>query len=197
MKKSLGPLTLLYPHPVLLVGTYDADGRPNLMNAAWGGICCSDPPCVAVSVRPSRHTFQAIRDRGAFTINIPSVDHVAQADFVGMASGRTHDKFAEAGLTAAQSPVVDAPYMEQAPLVLACRLLHTFELGMHTQFVGQILDCLCDEEALGEGGQPDIEKVRPFLYAGGNRAYYEVGRRLAPAFSVGRTLLRRTPESER
>ena len=191
MKKSIGAQTLLYPHPVLLVGTYDSEGRPNLMTAAWGGICCSQPPCVAISVRPSRHTHASILAKQAFTVNIPSVDHVREADYVGIASGRKADKFAVAGLTPVRCTQVDAPYMAEAPVVLICRLAHTFELGIHTQFVGEILDCLVDEAALGEKGEPDIEKVRPFLYAGGNRAYYGIGDLLAPAFSVGRELLGR------
>src|SRR5574340_1175367 len=72
MKQSLGPRTLLFPAPVLLVGTYDREGKPNLMNAAWGGICCSQPPCVAVSLRKAGYSYAAIGERRAFTIGIPS-----------------------------------------------------------------------------------------------------------------------------
>jgi len=190
MKKSLGPQTFVYPHPVLLVGTYDGEGRPNLMTAAWGGICCSAPPCGAVSVRPGRHTHDAVMARKAFTVSIPSVDHVVAADYAGIVSGRDADKFEVAGLTPTRSEVVDAPYLEEAPLVLVCRLLHAFPLGVHVQFVGEIVDCLCEESGLGENGLPDIEKVRPIVYAGGNRAYYAVGERLGAAFSMGKALKR-------
>lgn len=187
MKKSLGAQTLLYPHPVLIVGAYDAEGKPNIMNAAWGGICCSNPPEVAVSLRAATYTHGCIVARRAFTISIPSEGHAAAADFVGMVSGRRVDKFARCGLTAVRSDVVDAPYVGEFPVVLECRLVHTHELGLHTQFVGQILDVKCDEAVLGADGQPDVERIRPFFFAGGNNAYFGTGARLGPAFSLGRS----------
>jgi flavin reductase (DIM6/NTAB) family NADH-FMN oxidoreductase RutF len=189
MKRSLGPRTLLYPHPVLLVGTFDDSGRPNLMTAAWGGICCSRPPCVAVSIRASRHSHAAIVERKAFTVGVPSVLQVREADFVGLCSGAETDKFAKAGFTPVASDLVDAPYAAEIPLVLECRLLHTLELGIHTQFIGEILDVKCEEDGLDPNGIPDIERIRPFLYAGGNNAYYAIGDWLADAFEVGKELL--------
>src|SRR5512137_749873 len=98
MKKSLGAKTLVYPTPVFVVGTYDANGKPNVMTASWGGICCSQPPCVAVSLRKATYTYGNIVARKAFTISIPSQEHVAQVDFFGLSSGRNTDKFAKTGL---------------------------------------------------------------------------------------------------
>ena len=88
MKKSLGAKTLAYPTPVWLVGTYDPEGRPNVMTAAWAGICCSKPPCLAVSLRKATYSYGNIVARQAFTISIPSEAHVKEADYVGIASGR-------------------------------------------------------------------------------------------------------------
>jgi len=186
MKQSLGAQTFLYPCPVLLVGTYDQRGRPNIMTAAWGGVCCSDPPCVAVSLRAATHSHGSIVARRAFTLSIPSEEQVREADFAGIYSGREVDKFEALGLTPVRSTLVDAPYVEECPMVLECTLRHTFELGLHTQFVGQVMDVKLEEEAAGPDGAPDIERVRPVVYAQGNRAYYSVGRRLGRAFSVGR-----------
>ena len=93
MKTSLGARTAAYPTPVFIVGTYDPEGRPNVMTVAWGGICCSDPPCVAISVRKATHTYGNLMERKAFTVSIPSADHVVAADFFGIASGRDVDKF--------------------------------------------------------------------------------------------------------
>jgi flavin reductase (DIM6/NTAB) family NADH-FMN oxidoreductase RutF len=187
LKKSLGAKTILYPTPVLVVGTYDLGGKPNVMTAAWGGICCSAPPCIAVSLRKATHSHGSIVHRKAFTISVPSESYVKQADFFGMASGKTDDKFAAAKLTAVGSDLVDAPYVEEFPLVLECRLLHTFELGLHTQFVGEILDVKIDQASLGEEGVPDLEKLRPILFAPEVLAYYGIGRRLGKAFSIGKT----------
>lgn len=187
MKKSLGAKTILYPTPVLVVGTYGNDGKPNVMTAAWGGICCSVPPCVAVSLRKATYSHGNIVKRRAFTIGVPSERYVKEADYFGIASGKIEDKFASAGLTPIRSDLVDAPYVQEFPLVLECRLAHIFELGLHTQFVGEILDVKIDETSLTEDGSPDLEKLLPMIYAPELQAYYAVGRRLGKAFSVGKS----------
>ncbi|HWR01112.1 MAG TPA: flavin reductase family protein [Chlorobaculum sp.] len=188
MKRSIGAKTLLFPTPVLMVGTYDSAGRPNLMNAAWGGICSSGPPSVGVSVRKARYTYENIVQRKAFTIGIPSEKNVAEADFVGIVSGRNVDKFAAAGLTPVKSDVVDAPYAAEFPVVLECRLLHTFELGVHTQFIGEIVDVKGDEELFDDDGLLDILKIRPLLYDTSHRGYHGVGPFVAQAYSIGKSI---------
>ena len=185
MKKSLGPRTIIYPTPALVIGTYDKNGKPNAMTAAWAGICCSKPPCVAVSVRKSRHTYDSIVERKAFTANVPSEKYVKQVDYFGIASGKKKDKFADTHLTPVKSDLVDAPYIEEFPLILECRLVHTFELGMHTQFIGEIQDIKADEAILSSEGEPDIEKARPIIYAPENGRYYGIGMSLGKAFSIG------------
>jgi flavin reductase (DIM6/NTAB) family NADH-FMN oxidoreductase RutF len=188
MKKSLGAKTLVYPTPVFVVGTYDRDGKPNAMTASWGGICCSQPPCVAVSLRKATYTYGNLVLRQAFTISIPSEDYVKQADYFGLVSGSRANKFAAAQLTPVKSSLVDAPYVQEFPLVLECRLVHTFELGLHTQFVGEILDVKADEAVLGSKGLADIRKVRPFLFTPDTQAYYGIGAFLGQAFSVGSSI---------
>jgi len=188
MKKSLGANTILYPTPVLLVGTYDDAGKPNIMTAAWGGICCSSPPCVTVSLRKATYTYGNIVRQGAYTINIPSEKYVIQADYCGLVSGKKADKFAETGLTPVQSTLVSAPYIEEFPLILECRLVHQIELGLHTQFVGEILDVKAGEDVLDDKGTLDIEKLKPFFFAPEVNAYYGTGRRLGNAFSIGKAV---------
>ena len=185
MKKSLGAKTLLCPTPVLVVGTYDRQGKPNAMTAAWGGICCSRPPCVAVSLRKATHSHGSIVARQAFTISVPPARHAREADYFGIATGRTTDKFAAAHLTPVRSDLVDAPYVQEFPLVLECRLVHTFELGLHTQFVGEILDVKVDEAALGPDGRPDIKRISPLVFAPGTSEYYEIGQLVGQAFAIG------------
>jgi flavin reductase (DIM6/NTAB) family NADH-FMN oxidoreductase RutF len=191
MKKSLGAKTILYPTPVLLVGTYDAAGRPNIMTAAWGGICCSSPPCVAVSLRKATYTYGNLVQQGGFTINIPSDKYAVQADYCGMVSGKKADKFAETGLTPVRSALVNAPYIEELPLVLECKLVHQIELGLHTLFVGEILDVKANEDVLDDKGVPDVEKLKPFFYAPEANAYYGTGKRLGDAFSIGQAVRKR------
>ncbi|MDA8415311.1 MAG: flavin reductase family protein [Desulfobacteraceae bacterium] len=187
MKKSVGAKTLLYPTPVLMVGTYDQAGKPNLMNAAWGGICCSQPPCVAVSLRKATYSHACIVDRKAFTVGIACEGRMVEADYVGIASGRDVDKFAVAGLTPVRSELVDAPYAAEFPVVLECRLLHIVEIGLHTQFVGEIIDVKADVDVLGEDGLPDIMKIKPLMYDTSHRGYHGVGPLMGRAFTVGKT----------
>jgi flavin reductase (DIM6/NTAB) family NADH-FMN oxidoreductase RutF len=188
MKKSLGARTLAYPTPVWLVGTYDAEGKPNIMTAAWAGICCSKPPCVSVSLRKATYSYGNIVAKQSFTINIPSETHVKEADYVGIASGRDVDKFARVKFTPAESDLVDAPYVAECPLILECKLIHTLEIGLHTLFVGEIMDVKADEEVLGDKGFPDIEKVKPIIFGPEIRTYHGIGRYLGQAFAVGKDL---------
>lgn len=188
MKKSFGAKTLVFPTPVWVVGTYDREGRPNAMSAAWGGICCSQPPCLAVSLRKATYTYGNIVARKAFTINVPSEAHVRQADYFGIVSGKNVDKFAVAGLTPIRSSIVDAPYIEEFPLVVECRLLHSIEIGLHTQFVGEILDVKAEESVFDEKGYVDIEKVRPILFEPEINTYHGVGKLLGRAFSMGKEI---------
>ena len=186
MKRSLGPIVLAYPLPALLVGTYDASGKANIMTAAWGGICCSTPPCVAVSVRPSRWTWQAVRERKAFTVSIPSCRLVAETDYAGITPGKNTDKFAVAGLTATRSSLVDAPYVEECPVVLECELHTSLELGSHTQFVGRIVDVKVNEDCLHADGRPDISRIDPLIFNNGEHLYHSLGQVVGKAFADGK-----------
>ena len=189
MKKSLGANTLIFPTPVWCVGSYDKDGKPNVMTIAWGGICCSSPPCLTVSLRKATYTFGNILERGAYTVSVPSVDYAPEADYFGIASGRSVDKFKQTGLTPTRSSLVDAPYVEEFPMILECKLLHHFEIGLHTQFVGEILDVKVDSSSIMDDGNPDILKVSPLVYATKARSYHQVGEQVAEAFQIGRRFM--------
>lgn len=186
MKKSFGARTLVVPTPVWAVGTYDKQGRPNVMSAAWAGICCSRPPCVAVSLRKATHTYGNIVERKAFTISVPSEAHAREADYIGMVSGKNADKFAAARLTPVRSALVDAPYVGEFPLVLECRLLQTVEIGLHTQSIGEILDVKADASVCNRDGLVELEKVRPILFTPEINSYHGVGRFLGQAYSIGK-----------
>lgn len=188
MKESIGAKTIIYPTPVLVIGTYDEAGKPNVMTAAWAGICCSVPPCVGVSLRKATCTYGNILERKAFTVNIPSENFIKEADYFGIVSGRDVDKLSKAGLTPIRSKIVDAPYIKEFPLVLECRLKQAVEIGLHTQFIGEILDVKVESDMLNEDDLPDIKKVRPILFTPESRNYYGVGKILGKAFSIGRDL---------
>ena len=188
MKKSLGTNTIACPTPVFVIGTYDHAGKPNVMTAAWAGICCSSPPCIAVSLRKATYSYGNIVERKAFTVNIPSDTYIAEADYFGIVSGKNTDKFMATGLTPVKSDLVDAPYVEEFPLIIECRLLKMVEIGLHTQFIGEVMDIKADESMLTENGVPDIKKIQPVLFAPENRNYYSIGQYLGKAFSIGKDI---------
>ncbi len=188
MKKSIGAKTILFPTPVFIVATYDKSGRPNAVAVAWGGICCSAPPCVAISLREATYTYGNIMERKAFTVNIPSEKHIKEADYLGIASGKNEDKFAVTGLTPCKSDIVDAPYIEEFSLNLECRLINTVKIGLHTQFIGEIKDIKADENMLEKGSIPDIGKIQPFSFNPATLTYYGTGKNLGEAFAIGKGL---------
>ena len=187
MKKSFGAKTLAFPNPVWCVGSFDKDDRPNLMTIAWGGICCSKPPAVTISLRKATYTYGNIIARKAYTINIPSVKHVKEADYVGMVSGKRENKFKTTGLTPVKSDLVDAPYVKEFPMILECRVIHTYEIGLHTQFIGEIIDVKVDQSALTDEGFPDMNKIAPFIYGGEIQTYHRVGEKIGTAFKIGKS----------
>ena len=193
MKKSIGAKTIIFPAPVLIVGTYDKAGAPNAMAVAWGGIACSDPMCISISLREATYTYDNIMERKAFTINIPSETFKCQADYLGIVSGRDENKFHNSTLTPVKGEFVDAPYIQEFPFIMECTLFQFIKLGLHTQFIGQIKDIKVEEEAINENGVADIKKIKPLIFNPANRSYYGVGSYLGDAFSIGKAYSKKTP----
>lgn len=190
MKISFGARPVAYPLPVFLVGTYGSDKRPDIMAAAWGGICSSDPPCIALSIRPTRQTYKNLVATEAFTVSIPSAARVAEADYAGLVSGTDTNKFSVTGLTPVRSGLVDAPYVGECPVVLECRVIRTVEIGSHTQFIGEILDVKIDESVLDADKKPLLSKLRPLGFDVIRGDYFVPGRSVGKAFSAGKKFIR-------
>ena len=178
----------MYPTPVLVVCTYDDEGNPNAMTAAWGGICCSSPPCIAISLRGATYTYGSLMSKKAFTINIPSENYVKEADYFGMVSGKKEDKFAKTGLTPVKSDIVDAPYIREFPVNLECKIIQVFELGLHTQFIGEVLDAKIDETIQEKGDKSIIEQIKPLIFTPDSRDYFGIGKQIGKAFSIGKEI---------
>ena len=185
MKRSVGAKAILFPTPVFVVGTYDKENKPNVMAVAWGGICCSNPPCVGIALREATYTYGNIMARHAFTISIPHEKFIKEADYFGIVSGRSEDKFANTNLTPVKSSIVDAPYVDEFPFVVECAVTQTVKLGLHTLFIGEIKNILADEAVLDKEGAPDIKKIKPMIFDPAKRTYYGIGKYLADAFSEG------------
>jgi flavin reductase (DIM6/NTAB) family NADH-FMN oxidoreductase RutF len=188
MKRSLGARTLAFTTPVWVIGSYDDQGKPNIMTASWGGICCSRPPCINVSLRKATYTYGCLMARRAFTVSVPPQRYAREVDYIGLESGRKVDKFSVTGLTAVRSEKVDAPYVGEFPLVLECKVIDTNEIGLHTMFIGEIVDVKAEEAVLGDKGLPTVEKVDPFVFSPEIRRYHALGGKIGKAFSIGREL---------
>ncbi len=172
-KQSLGAGTLI-PTPVWVIGSYDAEGKPNVMTAAWVGICCSNPPCVMVALREATMTYGNIMRAKAFTVNLPSAALAKEAAYFGTVSGRDTNKFKNAGLTPVRSVIVNAPYVREFPLVVECDLVHTHVAGLHTLFIGEIKDVKADTSILTFDGKIDMSALAPMMYSPSDRGLYGV-----------------------
>jgi flavin reductase (DIM6/NTAB) family NADH-FMN oxidoreductase RutF len=189
-KISLGANSFAPITPVWVVGTYDHAGKPNAMTAAWAGVCCSKPPCVYVSLRKATYTYDNLMGRKAFTVSFPSEAYVKEADYFGMASGRDSDKFAVTKLTPVKSELVAAPYVGEFPVILECKVINVAEIGLHTMFIGEVLDVKADKSLLSENGLPDVEKVQPLIWSLANMSYRKVGGHVGKSFSVGKDVIK-------
>jgi len=190
MKKSLGAKTLAQPAPVWAIAAYAEDGTANAMIAAWGGICSSDPASMTISLRPSRYTYAGIMKHKAFTINICPKWLAAESDYLGMVSGSKGNKLEKTGLTPVRSDIVEAPYIDEFPMVIECALTHTYEVGIHTMLVGEVKDVKCDEDKLIDGKHPDVEKIMPLIFTPGTRDYHTIGERVGKGFNMGKKFMK-------
>jgi len=191
MKKvQLGPKTLLYPMPAFLIGA-NVGGKPNFMTAAWSSIVCSTPPTLTVALQHHRYTLRGIKENGVFSVNVPSVDLVKETDYCGIVSGQKEDKVSACAFKVFYGVLKTAPMIEQCPVNLECKLMHTLHLGSHALLVGQIEEVHVSHECLVDG-EPDVLKVNPLIYCTGEKkAYYAFGRRVADAFSIGQEVKKR------
>ena len=184
MRKNFGVKNWLYPMPVLIVGTYDENGAPNAMNAAWGGIYDTNQAMVCLA--DDHKTTENIKKTKAFTVSFATVDTVAACDFVGIVSANDEpNKFSKAGFHATKSELVNAPIINELPMTVECRLLKFNEDGI---CIGEIVNVSADESVLDENGKIDAKKLQPIIYDSATHAYWSFGERVGKAFSDGRKI---------
>ncbi|MBQ6603047.1 MAG: flavin reductase family protein [Eubacterium sp.] len=178
---NFGSKPLMYPQPVLIIGTYDENGVPNAMNAAWG--ITTDFNEITISLGEHK-TTDNLKVRKAFTVSMATEDQVVPCDYVGIASGRdVPDKFEKAGFHATKSEFVDAPLIDELPLALECRVI-SFEDGI---LVGEIVNISADESVVTDG-VVDIKKVKPISFDPFGNAYFGVGEKVGNAYKDGMEL---------
>ncbi len=171
----------MFPYPTVLVGAM-VNGKPNFMTASWVGIACSNPPAIAVAIRPERYTYKGVIENNTFSINVPGSKHAKETDFCGIYSGRDNDKTKLFNIF--YGKLDTAPLIEECPLNLECKVIHTVEIGTHTLFIGEIMETHANKDCL-TNGNPDIKKIDPIIYATGTRQYHKVGEEIGRAYKIG------------
>lgn len=166
MKVEKGPMTALYPVPVVLVSC--GIDRPNLITLAWAGVACSEPPALTIAIRPSRYSHGLIVDTGEFVVNLPRAGQVARVDYCGSVSGRDVDKWAACELTPAPSTHIRTPGVAECLVSIECRVVQRVPLGSHDLFIGQVLAVQVDDAVLDENGRLRPSLAEPLAYVGGD-----------------------------
>lgn len=183
MRKNLSIKAGIFPMPVLMIATYNADGTVNVMNAAWGTMIDMDK--VALNLTETHKTVQNIKARKGFTVSIADAEHVVEADYFGVVSGnRNHEKFEKSGLTASRSTLVDAPIINEFPLCLECEFVEYQSDENGIGVVGKVLNVSADEKVM-KGDKVDISLVNAIAYDPYTQGYYRVAERVGDAFKDG------------
>jgi len=181
-KIKLGPQTLLYPMPAILVGS-NVNNKPNYMVSAWCSIVSHKPPAVSVALQKSRYTLTGIRKNETFSINVPSSNLVKKTDYCGLCSGKNKDK--SRIFKTFYGKLKTAPLIQECPLNLECKVIHYLDLGSHTLVIGEIAETYIADDCITDG-KPDPRKIDSLVYSPGTRGYYRIGEFVAEAFKVGK-----------
>jgi len=186
-KILMGPQTLLYPMPALLVGANIGD-KPNFMAVGWGGIASGEPPMISVAIRHQRYTLKGIKQNMTFSVNIPSIDMVKETDYCGIISGAKVNKAKVCQFKVFYGKLDTAPLIEQCPINLECEVAHILDLGSHSFVIGRIEETHVSDSCLTDG-KPDVNKIKPFIYTTAPASQYQsFGEVIAKAFSIGKEL---------
>ena len=182
MRKNFGAKPWTYPQPVFIIGTYNEDGTPNAMNAAWGGI--TEEAELTMCISAEHKTTANILARGAFTVSMADAAHVVECDYVGIASGNEEpNKMEKAGFHTTRSEFVDAPLIDELAVALECRLISYDEESC--RLVGEIVNVCADQSVLDNQGNVDPAKVRPIAFDPFNNTYLVLGEVVGQAFADG------------
>ena len=179
MRKNFGKKPWVYPQPVLMIGTYDENGTPNLMNAAWGGQYGANTVMLCLG---SHKTTDNIKLKGAFTVSFATAGTVIPCDYVGIVSANNEpNKLKKAGFAVVKSEFVDAPIINELPLTLECRLLKFNEDG---NVIGEIINVSADESILTDDNV-DYKKLDAIIFDPTAAAYIRLGEKVGNAFKDG------------
>lgn len=193
MKKNLGSIPGLFPMPVVIVSAYDREGIPNAMTAAWAQI--TDMDKIALFVDPDHRTMKNIQETKAFTVAIADVAHMAEADFIGIASGNNMpDKLEKSGFHVTKSEFVNAPLIEELPVSMDCELADIIDTEDVYAMVGKIVNICAEDRVIGEDGKVNPEQIHALIFDQFRNGYYAVGEMVGQAWNAGKDLVRKAKD---
>lgn len=172
-KECWKPGNMLYPLPAVMVSCSEEGKQDNIITVAWTGTVCTNPPMVYISVRPSRHSYDMIKNTGEFVINLTTKDLAKATDYCGVRSGRDVDKFKEMKLTKEMATHVSVPLIKECPVNIECRVSEIKELGSHHMFLADVVGVNIDTELLDESGRFCLNDADLLMYSHGE--YFSLG----------------------
>ena len=167
--------TFLYPLPAVMVSCGNME-KSNIITVAWTGILNTNPAMVYISVRPTRYSYNLIKESGEFVINLTTKDLAYATDWCGVKTGAKVDKFKEMKLHKEKANFVKCPMIKESPVSVECRVTEIKELGSHHMFVADVLAINADEKYIDEKGAFDISKCDLIAYSNGH--YYSLGKKI-------------------
>lgn len=184
------PGTMVYPIPAVIVTCGDHKENYNAITIAWTGTICSDPAMTYVSIRPSRHSYDIIKETKEFVINLTTKDLARATDFCGVKSGRDMNKFKEMNLTLEKATQVKAPLIKESPVNIECRVKDIVPLGSHDMFMAEVVAVNVDDQYIDDKNKFHLDKTNPICYSHGQ--YYTLNESLGHfGFSVAKKKIKR------
>lgn len=176
-KEIWRPGNMIYPLPAIMVSCGATPDEYNVFTASWVGTICSDPAMCFVSIRQSRHSYEIVKRNMAFTLNLTNEDLARATDWCGVRSGRDYNKFAEMNLTPVKGIKVNAPYINEAPMSIECRVKQIIHLGTHDMFIADVMNVLADKRFIDpQTGEFDLKKANLIAYSHGE--YFKLGEKI-------------------
>jgi len=190
-KRSWKPGTFVYPLPAVLAscGTME---QPNALTIAWTGIVCSDPAMTYISVRPSRYSYDLIKESGEFVINLTTRDLAYATDYMGVRSGRDENKFDTMKLTPEKAVHVSCPMIAESPVSIECKVTQVLPLGTHDMFLAEILAVNVDEKYFDDKDRFQMEQCDLLAFSHGQ--YYTLGEQIG---KFGYSVAKKKPKKKR
>lgn len=175
-KEFWKPGNMLYPLPAVMVSCKEEGKGENIITVGWTGTICTNPAMAYISLRPERYSYDIIKNSGEFVINLTTKKLIRAVDYCGVKSGRDVDKFKEMGLTSVQGNIVKAPFIEESPVNIECKVKEIIELGSHHMFLGEVVSVNIDEKYINKNHKFELDKSNLIVYSHGE--YFALGEKL-------------------